>query len=82
MTIETTRTPTDLTSHRPRISRSAAAAVALVIVGGFSLIARGNGPEPMTDQTPAVIDAAENTADTAAEEVASGFRRGIRRLRR
>jgi hypothetical protein len=74
MTIETTRTPNDLTSrHRPRISRSVAAAVALVIVGGLSLVARGNGPESMTDQTPAAIDAADTPADTAAEEVAMGF---------
>jgi hypothetical protein len=72
--IETARTPTDLASgHRPRISKSAAAAAALAIVGGFSLIARGNRSEPLTDRPPAAIDAADNPTGTAAEEVAEGF---------
>jgi hypothetical protein len=72
--IETTRTPTDLARRRrPRINKSAAAAAALVIVGGFSLIARGNRPEPMTDQPSAAIDTGDDPADTVAAEVAEGF---------
>ena len=72
--IETTPTATDVARRqRPRVSPWAAAAVALVIVGGLSLIARSNGAAPMTDQTPAAIDPADTPADTSAEEVAVGF---------